>query len=388
MRKRKTNRKWREIVRRRQDQKTAEHHKQRSRRCDRRRQAFATMKWRLIAVRDYRARRATCKEHIAVKQTASRFRVSESTIRRWDKNYRNHGKRGLLDKVSFKRGRKPQITFEILSFVVLLRTLCGWGAIRIAAELANKGIAQISHQTVHRMFVKYHLPTKTYHPKGKSNGIHYRRYRKRAPNLLWHVDFAGPFQIIDQKVYVLVVVDDYSRFALAIEAIPSRETTVVTPILERLFEQYGTPQEILTDHGTTFTSVWTTGTHQFDEFCDSHDVIHRLAAPYYPESNGKAEAFIKTIKRECLTDLNLSVVGIVWLQQKLEQFREYYNFHRLHSGLGYDVPSGSYCNVRLTPTLRAIPQLEAMDLPHSPVPENAPRIDQPFIHRHTALVPV
>ncbi|MBM3241714.1 hypothetical protein FJZ31_38340, partial [Candidatus Poribacteria bacterium] len=60
MRKRKTNRTWREIVRRRQDKKAAERSKHHSRRRDRRRQAFATMKWRLRVVRDYRARRVTC----------------------------------------------------------------------------------------------------------------------------------------------------------------------------------------------------------------------------------------------------------------------------------------------------------------------------------------
>jgi len=388
MRKRKTNRTWREIVRRRRDQKAAERSKQQSRRRDRRRQAFAAMKWRLKAVRDYRARRTDCKEHTAAKQTALRFDVSVTTVRRWEKTYREHGKRGLLLKVSDKGGRKPRFSFEIISFVVLLRTLCGWGAIRIAVELANKEIARISHQTVHRIFLKYHLPTKTYHPKGKSNGIRYRRYRKRAPNELWHVDLAGPFQVASQKVYVLVVVDDYSRFAFAIEAIVSRETAEVTSILARLFEQYGTPQEILTDHGATFASVWTTGTHQFDAFCSAHDVAHKLAAPYYPESNGKAEAFIKTVKRECLTEMNLSTVGIVWLQQKLERFRVYYNFHRLHSGLGYDVPSGIYCNVRLLPTFRAVPQLASISLPQSPAPEDTPQIDQPFIHHHTALVPV
>ncbi|MBM3237819.1 transposase [Candidatus Poribacteria bacterium] len=388
MRKRKTTREWREIVRRRRDKKAVQRRKQLSRRRDRRRQAFATMKWRLRAVRDYRARRANCKEHVAAQQTANQFDVSVATIRRWEKNYRSHGKRGLLDNVSEKGGRQPTILLESTSFIVLLRTLCGWGARRIAAELAHKGIAQISHTTVHRMFVKYHLKTKTYHPNGKSNGIRYRRYRKRAPNLLWHVDLAGPFPLVSPQVYVLVVVDDYSRFALAIEGIPSRETATVTGILERLFTQYGTPKEILTDNGATFTSVWTTGTHQFDEFCKSHSVDHKLAAPYYPESKGKAEALIKTIKRECLTDAVLSAVGIAQLQQEIEQFRDYYNFHRLHSGLGYDVPAGSDCNVRLTPTLRAIPQLASIALPQSPAPENVPQIDQNFIHRHTALVPM
>lgn len=272
--------------------------------------------------------------------------------------------------------------------MVLLRTLCGWGAIRIAAELVNKGIAQISHTTVHRLFRKYRLPTRTYHPRGKSNGIHYRRYRKRAPNLLWHVDLAGPFQLIDQPVYVLVVVDDYSRFSLTIEVIEARETQVVTTIWERLVAQYGTPKEILTDNGTTFASVWTTERHQFEEFCASHDVIHTLAAPYYPESKGKVEALIKTIKRECLNHLDCSTISSATLQRELARFSDYYNLHRLHGGLGYDVPSGSYCNVRLTPTLRAVPQLAAIELPHSPIPEETPHVNQHFIHRQTALVHV
>ncbi|MBM3234792.1 hypothetical protein FJZ31_00660 [Candidatus Poribacteria bacterium] len=69
MRKRKTNRTWREIVRRRRDKNAAEQRKQHSRRRDRRRQAFATMTGRLQVVRDYRARRATCAEHVASSYT-------------------------------------------------------------------------------------------------------------------------------------------------------------------------------------------------------------------------------------------------------------------------------------------------------------------------------
>ncbi|MBC8234541.1 hypothetical protein H8E77_33745 [bacterium] len=106
MRKRKTNRKCslrspttssygREIVRRRKDKKAAEQRKHRENRRDRRRKAFAVMKWRLKAIRDYRARRITVPEHVAANQTAKRFSVSQ----RFDeKNYRDKGKRGLLLK--------------------------------------------------------------------------------------------------------------------------------------------------------------------------------------------------------------------------------------------------------------------------------------------------
>lgn len=94
MRKRKTTRKWRPRVRRRKALKAAEQGKQRLSRFDRRRKAFATLKWRLKAIRDYRARRTTYKEHVAAKQTALRFGVSVTYFRRWGKNYRDHVLRG------------------------------------------------------------------------------------------------------------------------------------------------------------------------------------------------------------------------------------------------------------------------------------------------------
>ena len=124
-------------------------------------------------MRDDRARRATCKEHVAAKQTANSFGVSVTVlslrrIRRWEKKSRDQGKRGLLDNVSDKGGRQPLFSLEMISFVVLLRTLCEWGAIPFAPELRNQGIAPVSHQTEDRRFKKYSLPTKTDHPKGKS----------------------------------------------------------------------------------------------------------------------------------------------------------------------------------------------------------------------------
>jgi len=385
MRKGKTTRKWVEIVRRRKDKEDAEK-KKRQKRKDRRREAFRTMKWRRDVVKEYQLRCISFPERDAAKQTAERFNISISTVRRWHKTYCEQGKRGLLPKIPIHVGRQPKVTFNIVSFILLLRMYLGWGALRIAKELADKGICSLSHQTVHRMFKKYHVKTRTYHPKGKSNGIRYKRYRKRARNAMWHLDFAGPFTLASSKVYVLVVIDDYSRFALTIEVLPSQETALVTQVLERLFTLYGTPDEILTDNGKSFTSVWTTGTHQFDEFCESNGVIHKLTRPYYPESNGKAESLIKTIKRECLSRLDIRSFSEGELQNELSAYSEYYNWYRLHSGINYSVPSSRYCGMCLQQTLKAIPALRGVTIEGSEEAGDVPTIDKEFIHRHTALV--
>ena len=138
--------------------------------------------------------------------------------------------------------------------------------------------------------------------------------------------------------------------------IPFR-TLAVTGVLEKLFSQYGTPEEIMTDNAPTFTSVNAPENHPFSVFLTSHEVIHQLIPPYYPESNGKVEALVKTTKREWIRHLDLSSTRRQVLCNNLEQFREYYNFHRLHSGLSYDVPSAFYCGVWLKSSLKSIPQL-------------------------------
>lgn len=375
--------------RRRKDLQEAKREKKhRQRRRDRRRNAFMLMKKRRRIVNDYLARRATVCESMAAGQTAERFGFGVSTIRRWAQNYRRHGKRGLIDQVRHGVRSPSKLSSVVVGFIVLLRTRLGWGAQRIAAELNSKGIANISHQTVHRAFKKYHLRTKTYHPKGKSNGIRYKRYRKRAPNQMWHLDFAGPFQVADGQVYVLLVIDDSSRFALALEVLDSQKTEAVKMVLENLFHQYGTPAEIMTDNAPTFTSVKETENHPFFVFLTSHQVVHQLTPPYYPQSNGKVEALVKTTKRECLRHLDMASTRSQALRRHLEQFLEYYNWHRLHSGLSYDVPSAFYCGVRLESSFSAIPQFLGICLPMSATPEKTPRIDVSFIHRHTALVAI
>ena len=168
----------------------------------------------------------------------------------------------------------------------------------------------------------------------------------------------------------------------------SQKTLAVTGVLEKLFNQYGTPQEIMTDNAPAFTSVKDEENHPKSVFLKSHSVIHQRIPPYYPESNGKVEALVKTTKLKCIRNLELLSTRRQGLRRHLEQFLEYYNFHRLHSGLSYDVPSAFYCGVRLKSSLKAIPQLRGICLPISTSPEETPQIDIDFIDRQTALVAV
>ena len=107
-------------------------------------------------------------ERDAAQQTAAKWQVSCSTIRRWDKLDREGGWRALMERSKRPQTIHYQISFELKLLVVVIRTLLGWGERRISAELERREIGRISHTSCNKIFREYHLPLRTYHPKGKS----------------------------------------------------------------------------------------------------------------------------------------------------------------------------------------------------------------------------
>ncbi len=253
---------------------------------------------------------------------------------------------------------RPALGWPVVGAVLALRAhlglrmghpQCGQ---RIAAEFAQRGVAEMSHTTVYRLLRRYHCRIRTYHPVGRRDGIRYRRQRVRAPNWTWHVDFAGPLVDPDGvKRSLVVVVDSYSRMLLALDVVPDQTAATAERVLAGLFERYGAPRVVVTDNGPAFAPPQEGYEHRFARFLEAHGVEHRRTKPYYPQTNGKAEAMVKTVKRELLGVLGrLSPAGR-WrwsgVASETAAFAGWYNFYRAHSALGYAVPASRYAGVAL-----------------------------------------
>jgi len=171
------------------------------------------------------------------------------------------------------------------------------------------------------------LPTKVRHPKGKSDGLKRRRYRRQTANELWHLDFKGPLTLLGgQKVWLLVVIDDFSRFCLGIHVCASACADAVIAALVADFTQYGKPQEILTDNALAFTSAWQDSVGKLDAFLKQEEIDHKLISAYYPLVHGKAEAFIKIFSTECLQMKEFA--NLQELEIFVAKFVTYYNQYR------------------------------------------------------------
>jgi len=100
-----------------------------------------------------------------------------------------------------------------------------------------------------------------------------------------HIDYAGSFM---GKMF-LVVTDAYSKW---IEVIPMKNITSRRTIecLRDLFARYGLPCTLVSDNGTSFTSL------EFREFLKSNGIKHITSAPYHPATNGQAERMVQSFK--------------------------------------------------------------------------------------------
>jgi transposase InsO family protein len=90
--------------------------------------------------------------------------------------------------------------------------------------------------------------------------------------------------------FYLVMVDRYSGFPF-VHQMTSTTTAATTRRLHKWFCLWGFPDVVRSDGGPQFTAAG------FKNFCWARDIEHRLSSPYYPQSNGLAEAAVKNCKR-------------------------------------------------------------------------------------------
>ena len=93
-----------------------------------------------------------------------------------------------------------------------------------------------------------------------------------------------------QGLTLLVLCDYYSNF-IEVENISKITTRGVSKGLKIIFSWYGIPNELVTDNGPQFSSA------DFILFSKSCGFNHVTSTSHYPQSNGKAENDVKTVKR-------------------------------------------------------------------------------------------
>lgn len=192
----------------------------------------------------------------------------------------------------------------------------------IYAELKREGV-KISVSTVHRILNRAHLLKKKsvywrYHPPVE------RPYALKPGDL---VEMDSIHLMISEKkrIYVLVLVDTYSRWAYArcFEKM-NAETSVM--FLKQAVHLSSFPFVMIqTDHGPEF-GQW---------FVKRVKRDHRYTRIGKPNDNAHIERFNRTLQEECIDRVPREVQKI---NRALKKYLQYYNNQRLHLGINALTP--------------------------------------------------
>jgi transposase InsO family protein len=275
--------------------------------------------------------------------------VSVRCARKWVARYRVEGELGLFDRSSAPRHVANRTAPDRVEAIVKLRRLRF-----TAAEIAET--LDMALSTVSGILTRIGMGR-----LGRLGLEQPVRYERSRPGELVHIDVkklgrikgGAGWRVRDRKQhynttfldragrrrrtvgweYVHVAIDDYSRLAYA-EVLADEKAASAIGFLRRavaFYARYGIVVErVLTDNGSAYRAV----THAVA--CRQLAIRHIRTRPYRPQTNGKAERFIRTL-------LAGWAYGAIYgsSQQRtraLDGWLWHYNHRRRHSALSHQPP--------------------------------------------------
>lgn len=220
-----------------------------------------------------------------------------------------------------------------------------WGGRKLARRLLDLGYSQVpSPSTITAILQRHGLITS----HASEAAQHWQRFEHEAPNVMWQIDFKGYFQTAKGKCHPLTLLDDHSRFNLALAACQRPDTPSVQEHLKAVFRRYGLPVRINADNGSPWGSPSGVehGLSELSVWLIRQGIRVSHSRPYHPQTNGKLERFHRSLKAEVLNGRSFD--SLAHAQQAFEHWRQIYNLERPHEALGMRTPVQRYeCSPRL-----------------------------------------
>jgi transposase InsO family protein len=276
--------------------------------------------------------------------------VSERTARKWLARYRDEGLAGLLDRSSAPSVVANRTEERRIEVVAALRRLRMTGA--EIAECLGMAVSTVSGILTRIGMGKL----------GRVGLEPDQRYERERPGELLHVDVKKLGRIqggagkrvrdgqrrhyqprkrdaagVDRQTvgweYVHIAIDDATRLAY-VEVLTDEKATTAVGFLRRAVRHYaarGIPiEQLITDNGSAYVST----IHAIA--CRALGIRHIRTRPYRPQTNGKAERFIRTLLGgwaygaiyRSSAERNAALTG--WL--------DWYNTRRPHGALSHKPP--------------------------------------------------
>ena len=270
---------------------------------------------------------------VSVAEACDKFGISRKTGYKWLNRHREDPDRPLSDQTR-RPHASPAITPADMERRILnVRAEFGWGARKIHAYLQAKKVRDLpSSRTVGNILQR----NGCIKPK-RSEPEPIQFFERTQPHQLWQCDHKGPIEVGRRKVHPLTVLDDHSRFLLALR--PCEDLTMKTAfdVLWNTFGEFGMPESLLCDNAfsTAFQVPKTVSWFDSQLILLGIQPIH--GRPYHPQTQGKVERIHGTLEREVWPHVRRDTLP--HFTEDINRWRtNVYNVIRPHEALGDKTP--------------------------------------------------
>lgn len=300
------------------------------------------MPWGAVSAMELRDEfcRLAVQEDANIRQLCRRFGISGKTGYKWLGRYRQHGAAGVEERSRrpLTSPRRSSAALEQAVLAVRVRHPA-WGGRKIAAVLAREGLAAPAASTITEILRRHGHEIGDAALGAGAAGFH--RFEHERPNDLWQMDFKGHVPLsTGARLHPLTILDDHSRYCLALEACGDQKTLTVQQALIAAFRRHGLPLSLITDNGAPWGDGPGSPFTPLGVFLIDQGIVISHSRPYHPQTMGKDERFHRSLKAEALSGPPFQSLAAA--ATDLARWRMVYNTQRPHEALGMAVPAQRY----------------------------------------------
>jgi transposase InsO family protein len=290
-----------------------------------------------VAAMDVRLMAALASDGLNVSVFCREHGISRETFYAWRRRYRAEGLAGLEVRSRAPRSSPQQISPDVEAAIVVLRKeLCELGvdagAGTIRWHLERRELPAPSSATIWRILRRRGFVT----PEPRKRPVSsWRRFEAGSPNELWQTDTIE-WAITTGTVKIFSFLDDHSRVALRVKAVPEATSEATWEAFCEASEVWGVPLGQLSDNGLNFSGKLRGFEVHFERQLRSVGVVAKTSRPFHPQTCGKVERFQQTLKKWLRRRPRATTLAE--LQTHLDAFVDYYNTRRPHRGIGGTTP--------------------------------------------------
>jgi putative transposase len=266
---------------------------------------------------------------------------SVATLERWYYAYKSGGLDALRPAPRSDRGRCRDLTLEqrklllaireehpSASVPVILRTLVAQGRLQRGAISPSSVRRFYREQGLDRVSLRHGTRTKVR-----------LRWEAERPGALWHGDVChGAALLVLGKslpVRIHALLDDASRYVIAIEAHHTEREIDMLGLMVRAVRKHGPPDALYLDNGSTYRG------HTLSLACARMGSALIHAKPYDAPARGKMERFWRSLRESCL-DFTGSLTSLHDLNVRLWAWVDQHYHLSPHAGLMGATPASVY----------------------------------------------